>query len=159
MYTSAQVLELFNRHSILIGTQDGVPTAAVAALFGEDAAAFGFGTPGQHSNVYGVGDYYLNYLTFKGFQRAATFKSIEEIRKAELSENPSFNDAMINVSKACRAFINAATVPVSNLTVDDYTLREKLHKALDRLNHDGLDHIGAVMCDQLKMRVAELIKL
>lgn len=83
-----QVKELFDRECILIGSKDVVPTYKAVKLFGKAAIDFSerLGEGGLHSSFYGIGDYNLRYLTFKGFQVAATYQNIDEIRKAGITK-------------------------------------------------------------------------
>jgi len=77
----AQVKALFQREAVLIGTKDAVPTLRAAALFGEDAVEHAECLGGKYSNGYGVGGYTLMYLTFLGFQAAATFCNVQQLRE------------------------------------------------------------------------------
>ena len=77
-----QVDALFNREAVLIGCADCVPEFRVAALFGADAAEFATRVhEKQFSNGYGVGDYTLMYITYRGFLAAATFYNIRQLQK------------------------------------------------------------------------------
>ena len=77
----AQVDALFRREAVLIGTEDAVPFFRVKALFGKAAVehARGFGA-GKSWNCYGTGDYNLEYFTLWGFQAAASFYNVQQIR-------------------------------------------------------------------------------
>ncbi len=77
----AQTKELFESNAVLIGRTDGVPRHRVVELFGENAAEFGAGKPGNGYNGYGIGDFTLWYLNYKGFQMAATYYNIKQIRE------------------------------------------------------------------------------
>lgn len=78
----AQVAALFQREAVLMGTEDVVPTFRAAALFGESAVEHARRLPdGQYSNGYGAGDYTLMYLTFRGFQAAASFYNVQQLRE------------------------------------------------------------------------------
>lgn len=83
MLNNNQVMELFQKEAILLGTNDAVPLYRVAELFGKRAAGFAvrgnsLRSPGY--NAFGVGDYTLPYLTYEGFKAAASFANVEEIR-------------------------------------------------------------------------------
>lgn len=81
----AQVTALFGREAVLMGTEDLVPEHRVAALFGKDAVEhakrMGGGSPGRYTNGYGVGDYTVSALTFRGFQAAASFHNVQVLRE------------------------------------------------------------------------------
>lgn len=80
--TKMQADALFRREAVLIGTEDVVPTFRVEALFGEDAVKHAqVLSAGRYSNGYGVGDYTLMYLTFRGFQAAASFYNVQQLRE------------------------------------------------------------------------------
>lgn len=88
MLNNNQVKALFEKEAILIGSKDAVPAYRAAELFGAAAAEFveHLGSNGTYRNRYTAGEYTLPYLNFKGFQAAATYQNIEEIRKAGISE-------------------------------------------------------------------------
>lgn len=81
----AQVAALFEREAVLIGESDCIPEHRAVALFGEKAVEHARGEnrnkPGIYVNGYGVGDYTMFYLTFRGFQAAASFHNIEVLRE------------------------------------------------------------------------------
>lgn len=81
----AQVAALFEREAVLMGTEDRVPEHRAAALFGEDAVEHAKrmdgGAHARYTNGYGVGDYTMFYLTFRGFQAAASFHNVQILRK------------------------------------------------------------------------------
>jgi len=77
----AQADALFRREAVLIGSEDVVPVFRAAALFGDSAVKHAKRrTGGQYSNGYGVGDYTLDYLTLQGFQAAASFYNVRQLR-------------------------------------------------------------------------------
>lgn len=80
-----QVAALFEREAVLIGSEDRVPEYRAAALFGkkavEHARSMDRATPGRYFNGYGVGDYTMSYLTFQGFQAAASFHNVQILRE------------------------------------------------------------------------------
>lgn len=82
---AAQVKALFEREAVLIGTEDIVPKHRAVALFGQDAVdhaiSLGRDHPGRYDNGYGIGDYTLSTLTFLGFQAAASFYNVQQLRK------------------------------------------------------------------------------
>jgi len=75
----AQVDVLFQREAVLIGTKDVVPAFRAAALFGENAVSFAGRRGG--ANGYGAGGYTLLYLTFRGFQAAASYYNVQQLRE------------------------------------------------------------------------------
>ena len=80
-----QVKALFDKEAVLLGTENGVPDYRVAVLFGksavEHAHRINTSRPGYYANGYGIGDYTLNALTFRGFQAAASFFNVQLLRK------------------------------------------------------------------------------
>lgn len=79
-----QVDALFQCEAILIGTEDCVPTFRAEALFGSDAVKHaGSVSSGKYLNGYGVGDYTLMYITYRGFLAAATFHNVRQLHKEE----------------------------------------------------------------------------
>lgn len=76
----AQVDTLFHREAVLFGTQDGVPNFCAAALFGEEAVRHASSVP-SGSNGYGVGNFTLMYLTYRGFQAAASWFNVQLLRE------------------------------------------------------------------------------
>ena len=83
MLNSNQVKELFEKEAILIGSKDAVPLYRVRELFGDRAAGFAIrsGGWGNGNSLFGVGDFQLPYVTFSGFQNAASYANVEEIRE------------------------------------------------------------------------------
>lgn len=82
---SAEVKALFEREAILLGNDDLIPAFRVAELFGKESlkhvrslAANERG--GTYFNGYGVGDYTLEALTYRGFQAAASFSNVQQLR-------------------------------------------------------------------------------
>lgn len=82
---AAQVRALFDREAVLLGAEDKVPEFRAEALFGRDAVEhahrMGRNCPGRYSNGYGVGDFTLAALTFRGFQAAASFCNVQQFRE------------------------------------------------------------------------------
>lgn len=82
---AAQVRALFEREAVLLGAVDGVPESRAAALFGEDAVGharrLNSSKAGVYANGYGVGDFTMEYLTYRGFQAAASFYNVQVLRK------------------------------------------------------------------------------
>lgn len=77
----AQVDVLFRREAVMISTEDVVPLFHVKAMFGTDAVkhARSLGA-GKSWNSYGAGNYNLEYLTLPGFQAAASFYNVQQLR-------------------------------------------------------------------------------
>lgn len=80
-----QVDALFRREAVMLGSEDRVPEYRVAAIFGKGAVEHAHrldrGNPGRYASGYGVGDYTLDALTFKGFQAAASFYNVQQLRE------------------------------------------------------------------------------
>lgn len=84
MYNKNEVETMFNKVKVLIGSIDVAPEYAVKDLFGEDAVTFARHLcRGEDVLGYGIGDYTADYLTYKGFQTAATFVNVKEIKEIE----------------------------------------------------------------------------
>ena len=80
----AQVDALFQREAVLLGTADGVPDFRAVALFGAAAVKHAKGmraTTGRYLNGYGIGDFTLFSLTYRGFQAAASFYNVQQLQK------------------------------------------------------------------------------
>ncbi len=80
-----QVAALFEREAVLLGTENCVPVFRVAAMFGKEAVkharSLNSSKPGYYVNGYGIGDYTLDALTFRGFQAAASFHNVKKLRE------------------------------------------------------------------------------
>ena len=74
----SQVDTLFQREAVMIGTADVVPVFRAASLFGEGAVEHARNL--KHWNSYGVGDFDLDYITYRGFQVAASFYNVQQLR-------------------------------------------------------------------------------
>ncbi len=85
MLNSKQVDQLFQQNAILIGNADGMPKYRAVELFGEEAVNYVMGTNLRNGyyNMYGIRNYDASYLTYKGFQVAATYVNIREIEALE----------------------------------------------------------------------------
>ncbi len=83
MLNKTRVRELFERYAVLFGVTDGVPEYQAVNLFGEEAVVFAEQQSGGSYNGFGIGDFTAVYLTFKGFQMAATYANIVEIRRTQ----------------------------------------------------------------------------
>lgn len=88
MLNRTQVRNLFHKEAILINTRNVVPMYRAAEMFGEQAALFAYergsvkGDQTDYGSLYGIGYFQLFYLTYRGFQAAATYVNIEEIYKS-----------------------------------------------------------------------------
>ena len=82
----AQVAALFEREAILICTEDSVPEFRAVALFGKEAFEHVRKMPpGTYWNVYTAGGSAITYLTFRGFQAAASFHNVQLIREEAIA--------------------------------------------------------------------------
>lgn len=81
MFNSAQVKELFEKEAVLFGIRDGVLVERATELFGSKAIDFASKVAKDWINGFGVGNYTAYYLTFAGFQQAASFANVEEIER------------------------------------------------------------------------------
>lgn len=83
----AAVETLFRQEAVLMGSEDRVPLHRAEALFGRDAMkhvkSLNASSPGRYSNGYGVGDYTMSALTYRGFQAAARFYNVQLLRREE----------------------------------------------------------------------------
>lgn len=96
----ALVAALFEREAILIVTEDCVPEFRAVVLFGKEAVEYVRKlSPGSYWNVYTAGGCAVEYLTFRGFQAAASFHNVQLMRQearehdAERGEGPESADA------------------------------------------------------------------
>ena len=69
---------LFQREAALFGSVDAVPCFRAAALFGADAVEHA-GRMG-FKNGYGVRDYTLGYISYRGFLAAASYSNVQQLR-------------------------------------------------------------------------------
>lgn len=83
----AAVETLFRQEAVLMGSEDRVPAHRAEALFGRDAMkhvkSLNASSPGRYLNGYGVGDYTMVALTYRGFQAAASFYNVQLMRREE----------------------------------------------------------------------------
>ena len=79
IFNKAMVDALFQREAVLLGHEDCVPEHRAAILFGD--AAVKHAKSLRHWNGYGIGDFTLGYLTYKGFLAAASFYNVHQLRK------------------------------------------------------------------------------
>ena len=81
----AQVAALVELEAVLRGAEDRVPEYRAAALFGKDAVEHAKrmdrSAPARYSNGYGVGDFTMFALTYRGFQAAASFHNVQLMRQ------------------------------------------------------------------------------
>ena len=75
----AIVDSLFQREAVLIGNEDRVPEYRAAALFGQDAVQHAKRM--NHWGGYGVGDFTLGYLTYRGVLAAASYCNVQQLRE------------------------------------------------------------------------------
>ena len=85
MMNGTQVKALFEKEAVLFGAVEGVPENKAIELFGNGAVEFSKRLPGTNCNGFGIGDYTAFYLTYRGFQMAATFVNVQELRKERAS--------------------------------------------------------------------------
>ncbi len=85
MLNSKQVDQLVRQNAVLIDNADGMPKYRTVELFGEEAVDYVMGTNYRNGyyNAYGIGNYDAPYLTYRGFQAAATYVNIREIEARE----------------------------------------------------------------------------
>lgn len=87
MLNKTRVRGLFERYAVLFGDTDGVPEYQAVNLFGEEAVVFAKRLCRESCSAYGIGDFTAGYLTFKGFQIAATYANVAEIRRTQEEPN------------------------------------------------------------------------
>ncbi len=89
MLNSKQVDQLFRQNAMLFGVCDGVPEYRVVELFGKAAVDFAVSLRDNQRNYngYGVRDYTAHYLTYTGFQVAATYANVREVEKKEADKS------------------------------------------------------------------------
>jgi len=82
----AQVQALFDREAVLLGSDDGVPEFRAVELFGKDAVVRAkCGTIKLNWDCTYIGDCVLSYLTYRGFQAAASYRNVQLLE----SEDPT----------------------------------------------------------------------
>jgi len=88
MLNSKQVDQLFQQNAVLIGNADGMPKYRAAELFGKEAVDYVMGRDYRNGyyKEYGIGNFYASYLTYSGFQTAATYVNIREIEVQETAK-------------------------------------------------------------------------
>lgn len=86
----ATVDALFRCEAVMIGADDCVPEHRAIALFGEDAVkhvwCLDYAMPDKLRNLYGVGDFTIGCLTYKGFLAAASYSNIRQLQKESSAE-------------------------------------------------------------------------
>lgn len=84
LLNSNHVKQLFEQEAVLIGSSDGVPAYRAVELFGSEAVKYAINPTNLETcfNIFGVGDFQLDYLTFAGFQKAASYANVLEIKKS-----------------------------------------------------------------------------
>lgn len=80
LYRKDDVAKIFDREKILIGNEDVIPEYRAIEIFGKEAVDFAKGVGNVGMNGFGIGDYTLNYLYHSGFNVAATYVNICNIR-------------------------------------------------------------------------------
>ena len=89
---------------MLIGTADGVPVYRAVEVFGRQTAQFACNPRERLGSTFGIGDFQLDYLTFRGFQQAASYANVEEIARVQGRESVSSSDE--NPETVCDRFIH-----------------------------------------------------
>jgi len=81
MLNCAQVKALFEQEAILIGSHDAVPEYRAIELFGKEAVDFAEtrSQAGCWFNCFCSGGNVLTYLTYAGFQQAASYANVQTI--------------------------------------------------------------------------------
>lgn len=88
MLKEQEVRKMFDEEAVLIGADNVVPMYKAKELFGEKAAEFAFRfNEFAYSGGFGIGYYTVMCLKYKGFQIAATYCNVEEIREIETLGN------------------------------------------------------------------------
>ncbi len=88
MLNKEQVNLLFRQNAVLIGDVDGMPRYRAEELFGKEAVGCVIGVESRcgYSDVYGIGNCGILYLTYRGFQAVATYANIREIEAQEAAK-------------------------------------------------------------------------
>lgn len=89
--TEKELNLIFERESVLIGTENNIPTSRAILYFGADAIEFAKhfqGGGGKTCNNYGLGNRGISceYLTLKGLKVAATYRNIVLIDEEAATE-------------------------------------------------------------------------
>ena len=122
MLTTQEVYGLFERNAIALGSCDGVPFYKSVELFGLNAAIYAASNTnrGRWSNIFGIGDFQLRYLTRAGFCQAAAYANVEEISKDALSPS-AFDDETTKNQSSLSADEQEALTLFRSMTPDQRT--------------------------------------
>ena len=69
-----------------------MPVFRAAEVFGHRAVQFACNPRERLGNTFGIGDFQLDYLTYRGFQQAASYANVEEIARVRERESVSSSD-------------------------------------------------------------------
>ncbi len=85
MLNRKQVEQLFQQNAMLFGNCDGVPECRVVELLGQESVDYVMDTNPRNGyyNEYGIRDCSMPYLTYGGFQVAATYVNVREVEKRQ----------------------------------------------------------------------------
>lgn len=83
LYKKEDVPRIFDEEKILIGNKDVVPEYRAVEIFGKEAVEFAkrLKDGNVNHNGFGIGNYTLDYLYLSGFNIAATYANICNIRE------------------------------------------------------------------------------
>lgn len=81
----SQVDTLFQREAVMLGGEDCVPDHRVAILFGIEAVKhvrrMDRDNKARYKTGYGIGDFTLFAITYRGFLAAASYYNVKQLRK------------------------------------------------------------------------------
>lgn len=75
-----QANELFHREAILIDGTDVLPLSAATRLFGQEAVSFARRNK-NNTNGFGVGDFTLQFLYYRGYLDAVSYYNVLQVRE------------------------------------------------------------------------------
>lgn len=77
--------ELFRREAVMLGGEDCVPDHRAGVLFGKDAVEhvhrMAVDNKAGYLTGYGIGDYTIFAITYRGFQAAASYYNVLKLRE------------------------------------------------------------------------------
>lgn len=80
-----KVDELFRKEAVLIGKFDVIPEFRAVHLFGKDAVDFAHKVAKGCGNGFGIGEYTVMYISYHGFQLAASYYNVQQLKEEAIT--------------------------------------------------------------------------